>query len=247
MFGGNIAVSAQDPDNIVWLPSYLLSPFEYIDIPKGLYATTDGGENWTQLPDVGGTNAFHRLMWWFGRQALTADKVEPNTFYLFDEEERFFVSTNGGTEWTEAPFSPPCSVDVACHVFGQIHADPLQGSRVWANVGEGGLYRTDDAGETAWEQIEAVDEVRSLGFGAPISDPSVLTLFIHGRVGGDDDLGIWRSDDDGETWELIAREPYDSFAGINVVEGDMDVPGRVYIGFAGSGAVYGDDTTLAST
>jgi photosystem II stability/assembly factor-like uncharacterized protein len=246
MFGGNIAVSAGDPDNIVWLPSNLLSPFEHLDIPKGIFATTDGGEQWTHLPDVGGTNAFHRLMWWFSRQALTADKVQPNTFYLVDDEEHFFVSTNGGTEWTAAKFAPPCTVDSACHVYGQIHADPFEAEKIWAAVGSNGLYRTDDAGRTAWKQIDGVDEVFALGFGAPIGEATTAALFLHGRVDGDPEPGIWRSADDGATWELVVREPMDSFANINVVEGDMNVPGRVYVGFGGSGAVYGDDAALAS-
>jgi photosystem II stability/assembly factor-like uncharacterized protein len=244
MFGGNVAVSAGDPDNIVWLPSNLLSSFEHLNIPKGLFATTDAGANWTRLPDVGGTNAFHRLFWWFARQALTADKVAPHTFYLVDDEEHFFVSTSGGTEWTPAKFAPPCTVDSACHVFGQIHGDPMQAERVWAGVGSNGLYRTDDAGRTAWEQVDGVDEVFTFGFGAPIGDASTPAIFFYGRANGDPKPGIWRSADDGATFELVVREPFDSFANINVVEGDMNVPGRVYVGFGGSGAVYGDDASL---
>jgi photosystem II stability/assembly factor-like uncharacterized protein len=245
MFGGNIAISAGDPDNIVWLPSNLLSPFEHLDIPKGVFATTDGGANWTRLADVGGTNAFHRFMWWFARQALTADKVQPNTFYLADDEERFFVSTNGGTEWTEAEFGPPCSVDSACHVYGQIHADPFDAEKVWAAVGSNGLYRTDDAGRSAWEPIAGVDEVFTFGFGAPIGSSSEPAIFLYGRVGGDPDPALWRSHDAGATWQMIAREPFDSFANVNVVEGDLDVAGRVYVGFGGQGAVYGDDRSLS--
>ena len=246
-FGGNIAVSAGDPDNIVWVPSNLLSAFEYLDIPKGVFVTTDGGENWTRLADVDGKNTFHRLMWWFSRQALTADKVQPNTFYLMGEEADFYVSSNGGLDWELAAHAAPCTVSVTCHVYGQIHADPFTAERVWSASGEAGLYFTDDAGRSEWRKLDAVDSIQALGFGAPIGDSEHPALFIHGRVDGDPDLGIWRSADGGESFELVVREPYDSFSNINVVEGDMDVPGRVYVGFGGSGAVYGDDIELTTS
>lgn len=245
MFGGTVAVSADDPDNIVWVPSYYLSPFEYIDIPKGIFVTTNGGDSWTNLPDVDGINSFHRLFWWFGRQPLTADKVEPNTFYLFDDEEHFFTSTDGGMTWNEAANAPPCNVDGDCHVFGQLHADPMNAGVVWANVGTEGLYRSDDAGETPWTKIDGVDEVKTMGFGAPIAPSTQPAIYFHGRVDGDPDLAVWRTADGGETFEMISRYPLDSFHGINVVEGDMERPGRVYVGFSGTGAVYGDDPSLA--
>jgi len=247
MIGGDVAVSANDRDNIVWAPSYFLSPFEFIDQPKGIFVTDDGGEQWTRLADVGGTNRFHRFFWWFGRQALVADRVLESTFYIFDDEERFFVSTNGGFEWNEAEHAPPCRDDNDCHVFGQIHADALRPGVVWAATGTDGLHRSDDAGATRWQKVEAVDEVRTLGMGAPIAPRTTPTLFLYGRANGDDEIGLYRSTDDGATFELIAEHPGGSFDSVTVVEGDASIPGRVYIGFAGSGSAVGDDLALAST
>ncbi len=244
MFGGTIAASAGDPDNLVWVPSYYLSPFEYEDMAKGVFVTTDGGDSWTNLPDVGGTNRFHRLFWWFARRPLAADEVEPGTFYLFDDEEHFWVTRDGGLEWEQSEFGPPCTVDGDCHVVGQLHADPFTTGVVWAAVGTEGLHRTDDAGSTPWQRIDGIDEVTTMGFGAPVAPSTEPAIYFHGRANGDPEPGVWRTVDSGRTIELVSRTPLDSFAGINVVEGDMARPGRVYVGFGGTGAAYGDDPSL---
>ena len=62
-FGGEVAVSATDPANIVWLLSYFESADEWMYVSKGFYVTKDRA-NWTHVPDVDGVNNFHRLMWW---------------------------------------------------------------------------------------------------------------------------------------------------------------------------------------
>ena len=147
MFGGNVAVSATDPNNIVWLPSYLLSPWEFLDLPRGLFVTNDGGGKWTTMKSVGGSSRFHRLMWWVGHQALASDKVEGGVFYLVDDTAKFLVSTDGGANWKSAN-PPPCREANACHVFGQLVPSPVKAGELWAGVGDDGLYRTRDRGAT---------------------------------------------------------------------------------------------------
>jgi hypothetical protein len=88
MFGGNVAISATDPANIVWLPSYFINPFEYGGKPKGIFVTKDRGAHWASLPPVDGSSRYHRLVWWWSRQALAADKVDGGVFYLVDDTER---------------------------------------------------------------------------------------------------------------------------------------------------------------
>lgn len=242
-FGGNIAISATDPDNIVWVPSYYLNPWEYEsdELRRGIFVTTDGGASWTELDGVDGSHRFHRLMWWFARQALASDKVEGGVFYLNDDEEHFWVSTDGGRTWDAAEHAPPCTESSACHVHGQLRASPARAGEVWASTGEAGLWRSRDRGATAWERIEGVDEVLSFDFGAPMAGSDRPTVFLLGRVQGDERTGIWRSTDDGATWTLIGRRPLGVFKNITNVNGDPTVPGKVYLSFGGVGAAYGED------
>jgi hypothetical protein len=243
MFGGNVAVAADDPDNIVWIPSQEAATDT--DDASPVFVTKNGGRNWQTVTTDEGTGGLHRLVWWLSRQALTSDKVEPATFYLLTDRGEFSVSVDGGSTWDPAAHGPPCTREVTCHVFGAVRADPLRGGVVWAGAGSAGLFRTETAGASPWTRIAAVDEIRAFGFGAPVPGSEEPALYLHGRVGGDERLGIWRSTDDGESFELISHSPGGVFATVTVVNGDMRIPGRVYVGFSGVSAIVGDDPDLA--
>jgi photosystem II stability/assembly factor-like uncharacterized protein len=202
MYGGNVAISADDPDNIVWVPSR--DATDDSAGPPIVFVTHDGGTTWeTSSVDLDG--GLHRLVWWFTRQALTSDKVEPRTFYLMDDRAGLSVSVDGGTTWTRAAHAPPCIEADDCHVFGELRADPRRGRTLWASVGSGGLYRTSDAGSSSWEKVSDIEHVRSYGFGAPVSGADVPALYAYGRIEGVD--AVWRSVDDGRSFELVSRFP----------------------------------------
>lgn len=243
MFGGNVAVSATDPGNIVWLPSYFINPFEYSDKGKGLFVTKNGGKSW-QNKTVDGKNNFHRLVWWLSRQALASDKVEGGVFYLQNDSAEFYVSSDGGVSWKKAANSAPCGEFNACHVFGQIIASPGTAGEVWSSVGEGGLYRSRDRGATPWQKLSGADDVRVFGFGAPLATPGPNAVYVYGKANGDPVLGLWRSGDDGRTWQLIGHTPLGLYANVTTINGDPDHPGRVYVGFGGNGVVYGEEPAV---
>jgi uncharacterized protein (DUF2141 family) len=51
--------------------------------------------------------------------------------------------------------------------------------------------------------------------------------------------GIWQSDDQGQSWTQVGDRPLGSLDEIKAVEGDKNVYGTVYVGFAGSGYAVG--------
>lgn len=239
-FGGGIAMSAAGADNLVWVPSYF-DPSEFRSEPRGVLVTTDGGESWSRPQGLEGANRSHRLVWWFVRRPVAADRHAAGQFYLNDDEGRFWVSADGGLEWVLADHAPPCFEADDCHVFGQLRASPRTAGEVWASTGTSGLHRSRDAGASEWEVIDAVTEARAFDFGAPLERSGPPTVFLHGRVDGDEELGVWRSADDGESWELIGRHPGGLYRGVTVVSADPQHPGRVVLGTHGSGFVVGDD------
>ena len=99
MFGGEVAVSATDAANVVWLPTAYESPATLSSDPVGVFTSVDGGASWTQVSVDGEDDTFHRLYSWYTRRALAADRVNGH-FYLMSDEARFFVSTDGGHTWT---------------------------------------------------------------------------------------------------------------------------------------------------
>ncbi|GCE15899.1 VPS10 domain-containing protein [Tengunoibacter tsumagoiensis] len=238
--GGNIAVSATDPNNIVWLPS--TGDFGKGNTPA---YTVDRGTIWGNSSGITSSNT-HWLFWWGSKRALDADKVLGATFYVvtFDGTGTFYVSHDGGATFTQAANSPSCSQANDCHVFGQLHAAPGEAGHVWSSGGKGGLWYTTDGGATAWHQIPAVQEARSFGFGKALPGSTYPAIYLNGKANGDANYGIYRSADQGATWTLLSAAPAGIYDQVNSVNGDMNIPGRVYVGFGGNGFVYGDDQSL---
>ena len=222
---GNIAVSASDHDNLVWVPSGGADP----------HYSTDGGTTWERAEYPGDEAHF---AYYLHRRVLTADPVEDGTFYVLDVEG-IARSTDGGATWsmTEGDGLPP---DWARRYNATLDAVPGRSGELLLAVGdlrEGafGMFRSTDGGET-WDELPGIADVATFGFGAPVHEGGPPTVYADGRVDGE---GLWRSDDGGETWALVSRAPADRHQSITVVAGDPEVPGRVYVGFTGTGFVAG--------
>jgi hypothetical protein len=233
MYGGEVAVSAVDPDRIVWLPAQRGGR-----TPEGIFTSGDDGRTWQTVRQGADMDTLHQNFWWFGRRALAADRVD-DAMYLLGDDARLWLSRDGGVQWDTAAFAPPCRRESDCHVYGQLRAEPGHAGHLWATTGTAGLYRSTDAGESRWRQVGEFDEARAFGFGAPVGGSEHPAVYVYGRAERAE--GVWRSTDGGDRWELIAEHPGGIAALVNVVTGDPNVPGRVYVGFAGVGAVYGDE------
>jgi hypothetical protein len=238
--GGNIAISATDPNNLVWLPS--TGNFGQGNAP---YYSTDGGQTWTQSTGITDSKDTHWLFWWGSKRALASDKVN-NTFYALtfstssSPTGTFYSSTDGGKTFVQALNSPACEQNGDCHVYGQIHAAPGFAGNVWSSAGKDGLWYTTDAGQTAWKKVSAVQQARAFGFGKPLAGSKYPAIYMYGEANDDTSFGIYRSSDEGATWTLISAAPLGIYDQVNVVTGDMNKAERVYVGFSGNGFAYGD-------
>jgi hypothetical protein len=172
------------------------------------------------------------------RRTLTADSVLPNTFYLYHSGKGVYKSGDGGLSWTLVykqeltPFS----------VFNaKLRAVPGKSGHLFFTPGpldgvDGPFKHSTDGGST-WTTIPDVTRVLSFGFGKTQSANAYPTLFIAGKLRGA--YGIWRSVDEGKSWTQISEYPMGVIDGINAVEGDPEVFGKLYIGFGGNGFAYG--------
>ncbi|GCE31673.1 carbohydrate-binding protein [Dictyobacter alpinus] len=239
--GGNIAISSTDPNNLVWLPS--TGNFGQGTAP---YYSQDGGQTWTQSTGLSDPKDTHWLFWWGSKRALASDKVN-NAFYAItfstgtSSTGTFSTSTDGGKTFVTAANSPACAQSGDCHVFGQIHAAPGHAGHVWSSAAKDGLWYTTDAGQSAWTKVSAVQEARAFGFGKTLPGTSYPAIYLYGKANGDTSFGIYRSSDQGATWSLLSTAPLGIYDNANVVNGDMNIAGRVYVGFSGNGFAYGDD------
>jgi hypothetical protein len=216
------AIAASSPTNIIWAPSDGVQP----------YYTLNGGQSWNpiNLPGVTGWNSFD-WAYYLDTKTVAADRVLPNTFYLYYAQYGLFETTNGGVSWTlqHGPIADWSNVD------SLLESVPGQAGNLFFTPGNFlGLYKSTDQGAT-WTAVANVD-VTVFGYGAAAPGQSYPAIYMVGHVNGV--YGVWQSVNDAQSWTQIGTYPNSSLDLITTISGDPNVFGQVYIGFGGSGFAY---------
>ncbi len=235
---GAIAVAPSDP-NVIYVGSGEADMRSDIQQGNGMYKSTDAGKTWSRI----GLEDSRQI----GK--ILVDPKDPNIVYVAalghqygpNEQRGVFKSTDGGATWTKSltKDSNTGAIDMAM--------DPTDSSVIFASMwqtrrppwsiyppsnGPGsGLYKSTDAGGT-WTQIQGH------GFPAKVGRIGIsISPANHERVyacvdSADPKLGgVYRSDDSGENWTQVGKDPrvwgrgwY--FMGITA---DPKNPDRVYV------------------
>ena len=208
-----IAISA-DGNRIVWAPSN-----------AQLSYSTNNGASWTTCG--GGAPAGY----W-----PESDRVNSNKFYYYDPVNgRLWVSTNGGTSFTQMSTAYPTLPSWQSY-NGSVNAVFGREGDIWITTGAGGLYHSTDSGTSA-TKVNSVTEAYLIGFGMASTGGTYPAIYLHGIVGGV--LGIFRSDDGGSTWSRINTDST-QFGWLHCIKGDQRTYGRCYVSAEGRGVLYGD-------
>lgn len=248
--GGHISVST--PNNMIVLPN--------IDSAWVFY-TKDGGATWNPIILVGsGFNADGSSIyasgygWGFSNFAAVhnsaADRVTPNKFYIFNCKSSangggIWVTTDGGDTWGTRIFAgPPTGTSANCQYGNNLVSVPDNANHLMFVCGvfcPSPLKRSTDGGVT-WSDFGGVTDVQLVGFGK--AKPSVGTypsIYVYGVVAAiaPGVTAIYRSDDAGSTWTALTTPPNASLDFPNRLTGDMNIWGRVYVSFGGSGWAWG--------
>lgn len=236
--GGRIAVSATDPNLLVWMPfRKKAAPF---DDP---HYSNDAGVTWT--PCAGLPSGIMQLKSksnpGYSIQQLSADRVD-GSFYMMhpsanNGQHYIYKSTNGGANWTQVGTIPFSGGSYNIYRV-QIAAAPAAG-HVWvcddgvSGTTDGGLWKSTTGGAGTWSaRLANIRAVRQVSFGKPPVGSSYLySVYIHGYYNGV--KGIYRSDDYGTTWNALPALP--SIISIESLAGDRQIPGGVFIGTGGRG------------
>ena len=238
---GRVAVSANDANNIIW------APLGTGDSP--VYFTRDGGKTWKAAPTAPRGMINPDGPWTFFKP-LTADRVQPNTFYIYNRRDgKFFRSQDGGATWkhlSTLPTQPGNHWD-----NHKLEAAPYVAGEVWLALHDGGLLRTRDGGKS-WMKMNGVSWAVNISFGKPAPGKTHPTIWLMGQIGGvvtkdpeNAEVNLYRSDDDGTTWTRV-NDAERGLGGVGNLTGDMQKYGRVYIGTGGRGTFYGEAATSST-
>ena len=199
---GKIRVHPDDPDTL-WVAAlgHAFGP----NHQRGIYKSTDGGRTWRHVLFVSDKA---------GAVDLSLDESNPRILYaaIWEAYRNFWQissggpesglwrSTDGGETWGEITRKP----GMPSGTLGKIGvaASPAKPGRVWAIVEhtkEGGVYRSDDYGDT-WRHTSDNQELvsRAWYYMHLTADPrDGDTVFVN-------NLAFWKSSDGGRTFDKIA-------------------------------------------
>jgi photosystem II stability/assembly factor-like uncharacterized protein len=224
---GTIAVSESEPETVyVGSGEGLQRPD--LSTGDGVYKSTNGGQTWTHLGLSDGQQ--------IGQIAV--DPKDANRVYVAvtghpygpNEERGLFRTIDGGKTWkkvlyvnnrtgaSEVQIDPKDPKVVFCGMWQRQEAPWENGSWIGA---EGGLYRSNDGGDT-WAKIIGhglPDDILQVQMTISPSDPNRMYAAV-GTVSGR--VGIYRSDDEGLNW--VHAPDNDTRPEARIGGGDVPVP-----------------------
>jgi len=240
---GTIAVAADNTKNIVWEPAFNRQPFY----------TQDGGRSWlpVDLPGAVGDTTGSFAHQWYQRKTLAADKAAGGTFYLVHTGESpnqalagLWRSRDGGQHWERVYGG---LIAPGSGMAAKLRAVPGHAGQLFFTAGNAGeadsaLRRSRDGGAT-WQVLPRVTRVDDIAFGKAAKGAGWPAIYVSGRVDGR--YGVWRSVDNAASWQLLTAFPAGTLDQVTVLAADPDVFGRVYLGYKGSGWIWGEPAPCA--
>lgn len=235
---GNIMVSSQDPDKLIWYTIGNRGRFLY---------SHDRGANWhdAEFSDGVAGNTWNRA-YYFYKKALAADPNDGDVFYAYNWTKRqLYRSTDSGQTFDVVGPVPGhgnfhCKLRHHPKRSGHLFFTPGFNNHRLRPDGMQPLYETRDGGET-WAVVEPSLKIIDIAFGAPTPGSTTPTYYVNGQMRGPDgpEWGIFWSLDEGQTWERIADlYPMGVSKGMSNLAADPDIFGRIYIGTSGIGFFY---------
>ena len=226
-----IRVHPTDPNTVyVAVLGHLFGPNQ----ERGVYRSTDGGENWQRvlfvneevgavdlIIDPGNPRVVYATTW--------RVKRTPHSLESGGQGSGIWKSVDGGSSWKEITRNPGLPQEDLIGICG-VTVSPVDSDRVWASVEAegGGLFRSDNAGET-WTQINKERKLRQRAW--------YYSRIYAGTENIDEiyvlNVRFWRSIDGGKSFSSI-RTPHGDHHDLWI---DPDDSKRMVIGDDGGAQV----------
>jgi hypothetical protein len=226
------------------------------------YLTTDGGQTWQEKRVPAGIPAGKETGWGFAyytnRHTAVADRVTPNTFYMYNYLAGIYKMSDGGDPVIvsgidlagRSPGTATANLFPASGFNAKLKSVPGNAGHLFFTAGpQGGggafhpaptsLYRSKDGGVT-WTAIPNVAEPIAIDLGAIAPGRTYPTMYMVGWFRNE--YGVWRSaniDQPRPTWTKLTSYPLGSMDFPSNIIADGVIWNKWYMGWSGSGYTYG--------
>ncbi|MFZ0732673.1 MAG: glycoside hydrolase [Candidatus Sulfotelmatobacter sp.] len=223
---GAIAVAPSDP-SIVYVASGEGLHRPDLSVGDGIYKSTDAGKTWTHLGLRDGEQI----------PALAVDPRDPNKIFAAvlghpygpSQERGIYRSTDGGQNWQNVLSKDentggsdveidPSNPDVVYAGMWEVREGPWEDNNEFNGAG-GGLFKSTDGGST-WNQLKngLPGDLSQIYVAIAPSDSRRLYATLATASGK---LGVYRSDDAGDSWTQITTDARPSG---RIGGGDLPIP-----------------------
>jgi photosystem II stability/assembly factor-like uncharacterized protein len=237
---GAIAIAPSDP-NVLYVGTGEGNPRNNASFGDGVYKSIDGGAHWTHV-GLADTDKIARIV---------IDPKNPDIAYVAalghewgpNEERGLFKTIDGGKSWKKVLYK---NDQTGC---SDVDIDPANANIVYAGMytfrrwawhldsggGETALYKSVDGGAT-WQRLTnglPKGPMDRIGISVARSNPSVVYVVSETKDEGE----LWRTDDAGESWRVVNRDPNINFRPFyySDIRGDPSDPNTIY---SLSGSLY---------
>lgn len=205
---GAIAIDPRQP-NTVWVGTGEGNPRNDVSEGDGVYRSGDGGKTWQHVLTLQNTLITKILVNAKNSNCVLvavlgdpfADSTDRGVYQTLDGgrswHKRLFLSARSGASDLAGSASDPQTV------YAGMWDMRRTGWSLQSGGADDGLFKSTDGGET-WSRVEGrglpTDEHGRIGLAIAPSDPKRVYALIQSKQGI-----LWRSDDDGHTWQLVSR------------------------------------------
>jgi photosystem II stability/assembly factor-like uncharacterized protein len=230
---GAIAVAPSD-SNVVYVASGEGLHRPDLSVGNGIYRSADAGKTWERLGLRDGQQI----------PSLAVDPRDPNKLFAAvlghpygpNEERGIFRSTDGGRNWKKVLYKDadtggsdvvidPAHPDTVYAALWQSRLGPWEDGNQYDGT-KGGLFKSTDGGET-WKPLtkglpENLVQIQVAIAGSNTSRLyATLSTTKEGGYASGAGLGVYRSDDAGESWAKATDDPRPA---MKIGGGDLPIP-----------------------
>jgi photosystem II stability/assembly factor-like uncharacterized protein len=205
---GDVALAPSNTD-VVWVGTGESNVRNSVSFGDGVYKSTDGGKTWQHM----GLRDSERI------SAIVINLQNPDIVYVGalghafgpNEERGVFMTTDGGKTWTKTLY-----VDKE-HGVSDLEIDATNPNILYAGMWsferkpwthrsgseKGGLYKSIDGGRTWNKLTKGLPKlIGRIGVRVAPSNSNVVYAIVESKEGT-----LYRSDDRGETFKQVSKEP----------------------------------------